>query len=213
MNKNLVEIVSILDKSGSMRGLEKDTIGGYNDFVEKQKSNGKETRVTLVLFDDDYDKIYDNVDINAVKTLDDNLSFPRGSTALLDAIGKTINSVGERLNKIDEKDKPCKVIVNIVTNGEENSSREFTYEKIKEMVKVQQDTYSWEFIFIGANINSFGVAGSFGMNLLNTTNYKNNPRGIRMMFCANASYNSDLSNSSIKGSLEDYLKKEEEKSE
>ena len=208
MDKNLVEIISIVDRSGSMQSLTNDTIGGYNDFIEKQKSNGKNTNVSLVLFDDKYEMVYDCVTIQAVKPLDNGVYFTRGTTALLDAIGKTINTVGERLSKTDESKRPSKVIVLIITDGEENASAEFKNDKIKEMVKHQTDLYSWEFIFLGANIDSFGVSSGIGMFASNTANYKATPRGMKQMFANVSVYTSDLLNGIGNDTLQNYIDKE-----
>jgi len=141
------EIVFILDRSGSMAGLESDTIVGFNSFIEKQKRLG-ETVVTTVLFDDRYQVLWNGVLANQV-TLTDKEYYVRGMTALLDAVGKTIIEVGQRLSNTAESERPNKVIVVITTDGMENASREFTYGKVKELITHQQEKYQWEFIFMG----------------------------------------------------------------
>lgn len=138
MNMNLTEIVFLLDRSGSMGGLESDTIGGFNTFIEKQSQLEGETFVTAVLFDDRYELLWNGVHANRAK-LTDKEYFVRGCTALLDAVGKTILDVGYRLSKTSDDEKPGKVIFVITTDGLENASCEFTYEKVKELIKHQQE--------------------------------------------------------------------------
>ena len=151
MNQNLTEIVFILDRSGSMSGLENDTIGGFNGFVKKQAELGQ-TNLTTVLFDDRYEILHNGIDAkNAVLT--GKTYFTRGSTALLDAVGKTINDVGMRLSGMPEAERPGNVIFVITTDGQENASSEFSYGEIKRMITHQTEKYGWEFIFMGANID------------------------------------------------------------
>jgi hypothetical protein len=151
MNQNLTEIIFLLDRSGSMSGLENDTIGGFNGFLKKQCQLGP-TLLTTVLFDDRYEILHNGVDASKV-TLTEKEYFTRGSTALLDAVGKTILDVGFRLSHIPEENRPGKVIFVITTDGLENASKEFTYDKVNDMITLQQKSYHWEFIFMGANID------------------------------------------------------------
>lgn len=137
MKENLTELVFILDRSGSMSGLETDTIGGFNSMLEKQKKESGEAFVTTVLFDDKYELLHDRYDIKGVNLLTEKEYYVRGSTALLDAIGITINNIGKALSNTNEEDRPGKVLFVIITDGMENSSREFSYEKVKEMVEHQ----------------------------------------------------------------------------
>ena len=162
MNRDLTEIIFLLDRSGSMAGLETDTIGGFNAFIEKQRQLEGETIVTAVLFDDRYEILWNGIDANKA-ILTDKEYYVRGSTALLDAVGKTILDVGYRLSKTSEETRPGKVIFVITTDGMENSSKEFTYEKVKELIKHQQEKYNWEFIFLGANIDAAKEAGNIGI--------------------------------------------------
>lgn len=162
MNRDLTEIIFLLDRSGSMAGLETDTIGGFNAFIEKQRQLEGETIVTAVLFDDRYEILWNGIDANKA-ILTDKEYYVRGSTALLDAVGKTILDVGYRLSKTSEETRPGKVIFVITTDGLENSSREFSYEKVKELIKHQQEKYNWEFIFLGANIDAAKEAGNIGI--------------------------------------------------
>jgi len=163
MKKNLTELVFILDRSGSMSGLEKDTIGGYNSFVAKQQEAEGEANLTTVLFDDKYEILHDRVDIKKVKPLTAKEYFARGSTALLDAIGKTIVDISRRLDATAKTKRPTKVLFVITTDGHENASREYSAAKVKEMIGHQTSKYSWEFLFLGANIDAVGTASDLGI--------------------------------------------------
>jgi uncharacterized protein YegL len=182
MKDNLTEIVFILDRSGSMVDLTNDTIGGFNSFIENQKQEPGEAILTTILFDDQYDIFHNGVDIKSIKPLTTKEYFARGMTALLDAIGKTINTVGERLNKTKEEDKPSKVIFVITTDGQENASREFTQPKIKEMIERQTKDYNWQFIFLGANIDALSTAKSFGIQAQFSSNYTANAIGTQSVY-------------------------------
>jgi uncharacterized protein YegL len=181
MNKNLTEIIFLLDRSGSMSGLEKDTIGGFNSFIERQCKLEGETLLTTVLFDDQYEVLWNGKDARKVR-LTSKEYFVRGTTALLDAAGKTILDVGHRLSKIPEEQRPGSVIFVITTDGMENASREFTYEKVKELIKHQQDKYSWEFIFMGANIDSAEEAMSLGISKENAFDFEASEVGVEKMY-------------------------------
>ncbi len=163
MNKNLTEMVFILDRSGSMSHLEADTIGGYNSLLEKQKKEQGDAVVTTVLFDDKYEIIHDNADIKKVNPLTDREYFARGSTALLDAVGKTINYVGHRHKYTRYSEIPQKTMVVIITDGFENASREFSQLQVKSMIEHQKEKYGWEFLFLGANIDAVSTARSYGI--------------------------------------------------
>ncbi len=181
MNMNLTEIVFLLDRSGSMGGLETDTIRGFNSFIEKQRKLDGKTIVTAVLFDDRYEILYNGIDAEKVK-LTDKEYFVRGSTALLDAVGKTIIDVGLRLSKTSEDELRGKVIFVITTDGLENASREFTYQKVKELITHQQEKYSWEFIFLGANIDAAREAESIGICVQNAYNFEATHDGVESMY-------------------------------
>jgi uncharacterized protein YegL len=181
MNKNITEIIFLLDRSGSMAGLESDTIGGFNAFIKKQCQLDGETLVTAVQFDDQYEVLWNGTNAKNVK-LTDREYYVRGSTALLDAVGRTILDVGHRLCKASENQKPGKVIFVITTDGMENASREFTYEKVKELIKHQQEKYSWEFIFMGANIDAVKEADNLGIDLDNAYNFEASEKGVEMMY-------------------------------
>jgi len=182
MKNNLTEIVFILDRSGSMDSLVADTIGGFNSFIETQKQEYGEALLTTILFDDQYEILHNGVDIKTVKPMTTKEYSARGMTALLDAIGKTINTVGDRLNKLDEDNKPSKVIFVITTDGQENQSKEFSRKKIKEMIEHQTNTYDWQFLFLGANIDAVGTAQSFGISGQFASNYTANSVGTDSLY-------------------------------
>lgn len=184
MRQDLTEMVFILDRSGSMAGLEKDTIGGFNSMIEKQKKEVGEAVITTVLFDDEYELLHNGVNIKEIPALTDKEYSARGMTALLDAVGKTINTVGDRLNKTAEYLRPGKVIFVITTDGHENASSEFSASRIKEMVDHQKQKYNWEFIFLGANIDAYGAGGNIGIGGQSVGNYQNTSKGISAMFCS-----------------------------
>ena len=182
MKTNLIEIIFILDRSGSMSGLESDTIGGYNSFLETQRKVDGEAHVTTVLFDNKYEILHNGVDIRDVKPITQKEYYARGSTALLDAIGKTIMDVGQRFSNTDESERPAKVIFVITTDGQENSSIEFSYKKINEMITEQQERYSWEFIFLGANIDATQEAKNLGIKPSRASNYVADSHGTGVMY-------------------------------
>lgn len=163
MRNDLTDITLIIDRSGSMDSIQSDAQGGINTFIEEQRKLPGEARLTIVEFDDKYDVVYDGVDIKGEINYK---LVPRGGTALLDAVGKTINTVGERLSKMDEKDRPGLVVILIVTDGEENSSREFSREQIKNMIDHQTNVYKWQFTYIGSDISTFQEAGSIGLGAI-----------------------------------------------
>ena len=182
MNKNLTEIVYILDRSGSMSGLEKDTIGGYNSFLEKQKKEDGDAVVTTVLFDDKYDMVHDRVDIKKVKPLTNKEYYARGMTALLDAIGRTINYIDARHKNALESEVPFKTIVVITTDGYENASREFDSSKVKAMIENQKKELGWEFLFLGANIDAVETAKDFGITKEFAVTYCADEEGTALNF-------------------------------
>jgi hypothetical protein len=181
MNSNLTEIIFLLDRSGSMGGLENDTIGGFNAFIENQRKLEGKTLVTGVLFDDKYEVVWNGVEAEKVKLTAEEY-YVRGCTALLDAAGKTILDVGYRLSKTNEEDRPEKVIFVITTDGFENASREFTYGKVKELIQHQQEKYNWEFIFLGANIDAKKEADSLGIDIENAYNFEATEIGVECMY-------------------------------
>ncbi len=167
-----MDIVFLLDRSGSMSGSEKDTIGGYNSFLDKQRKSKYNTKITTVLFDNEYELLHNRVDISKVNKITEKEYYVRGCTALLDAIGKTINN-------IDKKVKNNKVLFVITTDGEENASCEYTKEKVKQLIESHSN---WEFIYLGANIDSYKESSSIGISIKNTANYQKSKKGTSKMF-------------------------------
>lgn len=184
VDNNLTEIVAIIDRSGSMTALRSDTIGGFNTFVAEQKKGEGKASLTLVQFDSEYQIDYEGKDINDVADLDESSYVPRGSTALLDAVGRTVNTVGARLAALEEEKRPGQVIFLIITDGEENCSREFAAVKVKEMVKHQTETYNWTFVFMGGgDIESQQEQGrNFGVASANSYGYTNNPASTKALY-------------------------------
>lgn len=172
MRKNLTEIVFILDRSGSMSGLEADTIGGYNSLIEKQKKEKGEAIVSTVLFDDTQEVLHDRVDLDKMKPITDKEYYVRDCTALLDAVGGAIHHIGNVHKYAREEDRPEKTLFIITTDGMENASRRYTYDKVKKMVERQKERYGWEFLFLGANIDAIEVAGRFGIDEDRAVNYE-----------------------------------------
>ncbi len=182
MKTNISELVFILDKSGSMSGLESDTIGGYNAMLKKQQEEPGEAIVTTVLFDDNYELLHDRINIKGICPITEKEYFVGGCTALLDAIGKTIHKIGNVQRHTGEKQRADKVMFVITTDGMENASREYTPEKIKEMVERQKEKYGWEFIFLGANIDAISTAARFGISADRAANYHADSAGTRLNY-------------------------------
>lgn len=186
MRKNLTEMVFILDRSGSMQSLTSDTIGGFNSMIENQKNEEGEAYVTTVLFDDQYEVLHDHANIQKIEPITNKEYYARGTTALLDAIGKTINSIGNRLSGTPEDERPDKVIFVITTDGFENASKEFDKKTVKEMIEHQQDKYSWTFMFLGANMDAVGEAASLGINTDFAKTYTANSIGTQSVYTSMA---------------------------
>ena len=171
MSKGYTEIIYILDRSGSMGGLESDTIGGFNSMMEQQKKTGEKAVVSTVLFDDVCEVIHDRVPIEKIEKMTDKQYYVRGCTALLDAVGGAIHHIGNVHKYAKEEDRPEKTIVVITTDGMENASCKYSRDKIEKMVKRQQKKYGWEFIFIGANIDAYAEAQKYGIRKDRAVNY------------------------------------------
>ncbi|MBQ1548235.1 MAG: VWA domain-containing protein [Lachnospiraceae bacterium] len=176
------EIVYILDRSGSMSGLESDTIGGFNSMMEKQKKTGEKAYVSTVLFDDVCEVLHDRIDIEKVEKMTDSQYYVRGCTALLDAVGGAIHHIGNIHKYAREEDRPEKTIFVITTDGMENASRIYSYEKVKKMIKRQQKKHGWEFIFIGANIDACAEAQRFGIRKERAVNYVHDAVGTATVY-------------------------------
>lgn len=181
MDHTLTEIIFLLDRSGSMAGLEEDTIGGFNAFIDKQNKLPGITKLTTVLFDHKYELLWDGIDATEA-ILTEKHYFVRGTTALLDAIGKTIVNVQNRLRKTVKDDLPSRIIFVITTDGMENSSREFTREKVKELINHQTEHHNWEFIFMGANIDAIQEARYIGICQENAYNFEASKMGMQTMY-------------------------------
>lgn len=184
MNNNLTEMIFIMDRSGSMYNLVSDTVGGYNSMIDKQRGEEGEASVTTVLFDDRYEVLFDNVDVKKVSELTDKEYYARGMTALLDAIGKTINQVAARHKNSVDSAVPAKTVVVIITDGMENASREYKLPTVKAMIEKQKKEFGWEFVFMGANIDAISVAGSMGIDASRAANYHADGIGTAANFVA-----------------------------
>ena len=169
MKKDLCELIIIIDESGSMGIITNDTIGGFNTFLETHQKLPGDANLTLVKFDTKYEIVHNGVDVRSVKPLDKTTYSPGGCTALLDAVGKAIDEVGKRYDALSEEEKPGKVIFLIITDGEENSSKEYTLKHIKDKTTQRQNIDKWEFIFMGANQDAWAAAGHMGY--ANAVNY------------------------------------------
>ena len=163
MKKNLTELVFILDRSGSMAGLEADTIGGFNAMIEKQRKEPGEAVISTVLFDNETEVIHDRIPLDRVPRLTEKEYYVRGCTALLDAVGGAIHHIGNVHKYAREEDRPEKTLFVITTDGMENASRRYTYDKVKAIIERQREKYGWEFLFLGANIDAAREAARFGI--------------------------------------------------
>lgn len=182
MRKDITELVFILDKSGSMSGLEKDTIGGYNSMLEQQKKETGQCRVTTVLFDHHYELIHDRIDIREIRPVTDKEYVVGGSTALLDAVGRTIHKISMVQKNTLEEFRARKVMFVIITDGEENASRQYSLPEVKKMIQRQKDRYGWEFIFLGANIDAVETADRFGIGADRAADYLADAEGTELNF-------------------------------
>lgn len=187
-NDKLTEMIFILDRSGSMCHLVGDTIGGFNSLIMAQREEDfksqTQTKVTTVLFDDQYEVLHDAVDIQDLKDLDKSQYFTRGATALLDAVGKCLSDVSTRLQNTPDNEKPGHTIVTIITDGHENSSVEYNKNKIQEMIKLHEDEYKWLFNFLGANIDAFSEGGEMGLGIAACSNFQASAKGMAANFMA-----------------------------
>ena len=182
MRKGLTELVMILDRSGSMGGLEEDTIGGFNSMIEKQKREEGEALVSVVLFDDRTEVLCDREDIRKVRPMTGKQYYVRGCTALLDAVGGAIRHIGNVHRYIRPEDVPEKTIFVITTDGMENASRRYTYDRVRCMIEKQKECYHWEFMFLGANIDAVREAGRFGISPSRAARYEHDSEGTRLNF-------------------------------
>jgi uncharacterized protein YegL len=182
MKKDLVELVFILDRSGSMSGLESDTIGGFNSMLEKQKQTPGDALVSTVLFDDRFEVLHNRKNISEIKPITKKEYFVRGSTALLDAIGRSIVKIVSIYRKLKEEVKPERTVFVITTDGMENASKEFSAFQIKNMIEFQKEKFNWEFIFLGANIDAVRTARDFGICAERVANYHSDEKGTQLNY-------------------------------
>ena len=182
MKKDLTELVFILDRSGSMSGLEEDTIGGFNSMIEKQKKEDGECLVSVVLFDNDCSVLYDRVPISEVPVMTDREYYTRGCTALLDAMGGAIHHIGNVHKYARAEDVPEKTVFVVTTDGMENASRFYSADKVRQMVKHEQEKYGWEFLFLGANIDAVETARRYGLREGHAVRFRNDKEGIDLNY-------------------------------
>jgi len=208
MKKGLTEIVYILDRSGSMGGLEADTIGGYNSLLAKQKKEEGEALFSTVLFDDRIDVLHDRKPIGEIEPITDKEYFVRGCTALLDAVGGAIHHIRNVHKYIRDEDVPEKTLFIITTDGMENASKQYDYAKVKKMVEQQKEA-GWEFLFLGANIDAVEVAGRFGVAANRAVRYECDAVGTALNFKAMASVVSGVRRSKSAKEMREMLDCEE----
>ena len=182
MRKGLTEVVFILDRSGSMSGLEADTIGGFNSMINKQKKEDGEAYISTVLFDDQTEVLYDRVPVSKVEPMNDKQYYVRGCTALLDALGGAIHHIGNVHKYAREEDRPSKTLFVITTDGLENASRNYSFKDVKKMIERQKEKYNWEFLFLGANIDAIEVAGNMGISRDRAANYNCDETGTALNY-------------------------------
>ena len=182
MNSNLTELVFILDRSGSMAGLESDTIDGFNAMVEKQKREQGDAFLSAVLFSDTSTVLYDRVDIRKVEPMTERQYFVGGCTALLDAIGDAVHHIGNVHKYAREEDRPAKTVFVITTDGMENASRRHTYDEVRRMIERQRERYGWEFLFLGANMDAVSAARRFGIREDRAVRYECDAKGTALNF-------------------------------
>ena len=181
-NNNITELVFILDRSGSMSGLESDTVGGFNSMIEKQKKQNDPCYVSTVLFDDVSEVLYDRVKLGDVQKMNEKQYFVRGCTALMDAIGGAIHHIGNIHKYIRNEDVPAHTMFVIMTDGMENASRHYSSEQVKKMIERQKEKYGWEFLFIGANIDAVETAARYGISADRAVNYHADEKGTRIVY-------------------------------
>ncbi len=181
-NNNITEMVFILDRSGSMSGLESDTVGGFNSLIEKQRKQNTPCYVSTVLFDDVCEVLYDRVKIGDVQKMTEEQYYARGCTALLDAIGGAIHHIGNIHKYIRPEDVPAHTMFVIITDGMENASHRYSSEKVKHMIERQKKRYGWEFLFIGANIDAVETAERYGIDANRAVNYHADAQGTKIVY-------------------------------
>lgn len=190
MKKNATEIAFILDRSGSMSGLESDTIGGFNSILEKQKKEEGQAIVSTVLFDHEFDLIHNRQDITSISPLTTKEYFTRGTTALLDAIGRSVTKIRRIHTEMPEEERPTNVLFVIITDGYENASTEFNYAMIHNLISLAKMDWKWEFLFIGANLDAAQEAKKYGIDASRSARYHADSQGTKTVY---SSINSSIS--------------------
>jgi uncharacterized protein YegL len=193
------DITVVLDRSGSMQSVKKATIDGFNEFLRGQKAEEGSAKISLVQFDNKYEHVFKSLPLKDAPYLNDDTFIPRGMTALNDAIGRTIDKVGERLAKLSAKNRPDNVILVILTDGYENASTDYSTEKVASMVKHQRDKYNWKFIFLGANQDTILTAKTYNFAQGQTMSYRNAPAAIGSTFTATSNLVSNLRKGAVGG--------------
>ena len=214
MKKGLTELVFILDRSGSMNGLEKDTIGGFNSLIEKQKKEPGEALVSTILFDDRIEVLHDRVPLDRIEPMTEKDYFVRGCTALMDAFGGAIEHIGKIHKYARDEDRPEMTLFVITTDGLENASKRYKKWEVKRMVERQREKYGWEFLFLGANIDAIETAADFGITKERAVTYAADEVGTELNFDSVCAVVSDMRASrpvtqSWKQKIEEHLKKTE----
>jgi uncharacterized protein YegL len=199
MKKGLTELVFIIDRSGSMGGLENDTIGGFNAMLKEQQAVEGDAVVTTVLFDDKYELLHDRIDIRAVAPLTDKDYTVRGTTALLDALGRTIHKIRAAQKHTAENYRAEKVLFVIITDGQENASREYSAERIKTRIERQKQKYGWEFVFFGANMDAVMEAGKLGISADRAQNYCADAVGTSVAYTAMSAFSTAYRGTGVDG--------------
>ena len=204
MKENFIHVCFIIDESGSMAGTESDIIGGFKKVIDEQKAikNGK-CAVSLYKFDTNVTELYVGKDVNEVKYLDENTYRPGGCTAMNDAIGTAIDNIGKWLNDMDENERPEKNLIVIMTDGEENSSVEYSFDKVKDMIKHQEEKYNWTFMYLGADISDGAYAQSYGFGTRLYSTKKSIGNSYDMINCVTANYRSFIG--SMKDRNDDFM--------
>ncbi len=182
MNKDLTELVFILDRSGSMSGLESDTIGGFNSLIRKQKDEPGQALVSTVLFNSSSQVIHDRVPLQKVEPMNDTQYCVGGCTALLDAVGGAVHHIGNVHKYARDEDRPARTLFVITTDGLENASRNYSYDQVKAMIERQKERYGWEFLFLGANIDAAKEAARFGISADRSANYNADRKGTGVIY-------------------------------
>lgn len=178
MKKNYIHVTFLLDRSGSMHSIRKDTIGGFNSFIEDQQKEEGECTFTMIQFAHNYEVLYDFEKVKEIPLLSEGTYRPKGSTALLDALGKSISQTGMKLADMDEKERPEKVLFIILTDGQENSSVEYTRSAVMGKIKHQEEKYNWKFMYLGANQDAIEESAKYGISSVNTMTFVPNTKGV-----------------------------------